>query len=86
MTADEERIELAEYDPAWPARAKAATAELRGALPGVFTQIEHIGSTAVPGLAAKPVIDLMAATDDLASVGAREGPLADLGSAGISTA
>ncbi|GGL02233.1 GrpB family protein [Mangrovihabitans endophyticus] len=38
-----------------------------------FAVIEHIGSTAVPGLAAKPVIDLMAAVDDLASVTAPPG-------------
>jgi hypothetical protein len=40
-------------------------AELSSGLPGLFSAIEHVGSTAVPGLAAKPIIDLMAATDDL---------------------
>ena len=52
-------IEVVEYDEAWPVRAAAARADLISL--GVFDAVEHIGSTAVPGLAAKPVIDLMAA-------------------------
>jgi GrpB-like predicted nucleotidyltransferase (UPF0157 family) len=56
-------IEVVEYDTAWPRRADAAGTELRDHLPGLFTSIEHIGSTAVPGLAAKPVIDLVVTTD-----------------------
>jgi GrpB-like predicted nucleotidyltransferase (UPF0157 family) len=63
-------IEIAEYDPAWPELAAAAITELRGALDGVLMEIEHIGSTAVPGLAAKPVIDLMAAVSYLDDVAA----------------
>ncbi|WP_433061539.1 GrpB family protein [Dactylosporangium sp. CS-033363] len=58
-------IEVHEYDPAWPDHARAAIAELRAAHPGVFAEIEHVGSTAVPGLPAKPVIDLMAAVPSL---------------------
>lgn len=58
-------VRVVDYDPAWPAMAEAAITELRHAAPGAWTQIEHIGSTAVPGLAAKPVIDLMAAAPDL---------------------
>lgn len=68
-------IEVADYDPAWPAKAAAAIAELTATLPGLFTAIEHIGSTSVPGLAAKPVIDLMAAVAELDPVLAREQPL-----------
>jgi GrpB-like predicted nucleotidyltransferase (UPF0157 family) len=48
------------YDPSWPEHAEQARQDLLAALPGVFEQIEHVGSTSVPGLAAKPVIDLMA--------------------------
>ena len=72
-------IEIHDYDPGWPATAQAAMAELRSALGGRLLRIEHIGSTAVPGLAAKPVIDLMAATADLESVTAAESVLAALG-------
>ncbi|WP_222106018.1 GrpB family protein [Catellatospora sichuanensis] len=56
---------IVDYDSAWPAMAEAAMTELRAALPRVILEIEHIGSTAVPGLAAKPVIDLMAAVTSL---------------------
>ncbi|MFH9426075.1 GrpB family protein [Streptomyces sp. NPDC017529] len=72
-------IEVVPYDPAWPAAAAAAIAEVREALAGVITEIEHVGSTAVPGLAAKPVIDLMAAAEDLGAVASREEELARLG-------
>jgi GrpB-like predicted nucleotidyltransferase (UPF0157 family) len=41
---------VVDYDPAWPELATAAMAELEQALPAVFVEIEHIGSTAVPGL------------------------------------
>ncbi|GLY85379.1 hypothetical protein Airi02_033080 [Actinoallomurus iriomotensis] len=72
-------IHVVEYDPAWPARAAAAIEELEQALPGVMVEIEHIGSTAVPGLAAKPIIDLMAAVADLEIVERDEETLAALG-------
>ena len=66
-------IEIRDYDQAWPELATRAIDEVRAVLPnGVITLTEHIGSTAVPGLAAKPVIDLMAATDDLELVVAHE--------------
>ncbi len=72
-------IEFSEYDPAWPGLAEQAIAELLTAQPGLFSAIEHIGSTSVPGLAAKPIIDLMAATGDLDDVVARADGLRELG-------
>jgi len=51
-------IEVVDYDPAWPARYDAEAARLREALGDVAVRIEHVGSTSVPGLAAKPVIDI----------------------------
>ncbi len=66
-----------DHDPAWPAQAAAAGAEL--AATGLFSVVEHIGSTSVAGLAAKPVIDLMAATPELAEVLAAEATLRGLG-------
>ncbi|WP_435106566.1 GrpB family protein [Nocardiopsis synnemataformans] len=72
-------IAIADYDPRWPDMASAAIAELQEASPGLFTEIEHIGSTSVPGLAAKPVIDLMAATASLREVRDHEPALARLG-------
>jgi GrpB-like predicted nucleotidyltransferase (UPF0157 family) len=72
-------IEVLDYDPGWPATAAAAIAELRRVLPGLFTELEHIGSTSVPGLAAKPVIDLIAAALALDPVTDREPALLALG-------
>lgn len=46
------------YDPAWPQQFAAIVARVQPALADIALSIEHVGSTAVPGLAAKPVIDL----------------------------
>ncbi|ONK10702.1 GrpB family protein [Streptomyces sp. MP131-18] len=59
---------IADHDPAWAALAGRAGEELTAALPGLFRAIEHVGSTSVPGLAAKPIIDLMASVDTLEQV------------------
>ncbi|HEX8082870.1 MAG TPA: GrpB family protein [Solirubrobacteraceae bacterium] len=55
---------LAEYDPSWPARFSAHATRLRSALGDVALRIEHIGSTAVPGLAAKPIVDILVVVAD----------------------
>lgn len=60
------QIQLAEYDAAWPALFTHEAARIRGALGARAIQIEHVGSTAVPGLAAKPVIDIVVAVADSA--------------------
>jgi GrpB-like predicted nucleotidyltransferase (UPF0157 family) len=57
-------VELAEYDPAWPARFEAERARIEAALGPVALRIEHIGSTAVPGLAAKPIVDVLVEVAD----------------------
>jgi GrpB-like predicted nucleotidyltransferase (UPF0157 family) len=64
-----ERAEVRPHDPDWATRA----AEERGSLeqllkPWLVDGVEHVGSTAVPGLAAKPIIDLMASVTDLDAV------------------
>ena len=65
-------IEIRDYDPRWVEQASAIVRELSDALPGAFTRIEHMGSTSVPGLAAKPIIDLMAGvTQDLEAAAVR---------------
>jgi len=55
----EDPIEIVDYDPTWPSAFVDARAELEAALGPCLVDIEHIGSTAVPGLAAKPVIDIL---------------------------
>ena len=59
-------IHIVPYDPSWPARfAEERAALARVLAPWLAGPIEHIGSTAVPGLVAKPVIDIMAAMESL---------------------
>lgn len=72
-------IELVGYDAEWPARAAAEAALLDGVLgPWLAGRVEHVGSTAVPGLEAKPTIDLMAPVTDLDGARGAFGPLAEL--------
>jgi GrpB-like predicted nucleotidyltransferase (UPF0157 family) len=55
-----EPVEVVDYDPAWIDRFAEEAAHLRACLPAqVIGRIEHFGSTAVPGLAAKPIVDVM---------------------------
>lgn len=64
----EEPISLISYDATWPRMFEEERGRLERLLaPWLTGSIEHIGSTAVPGLIAKPVIDIMAAVADLAS-------------------
>ena len=58
MTDRRDRIEIVPYDQNWPAAFETEAALLRSALQGVALRIDHHGSTSVPGLAAKPVIDI----------------------------
>ena len=54
------RLAVVEYDPSWASRYETEAADVRTALADVLVALEHVGSTAVPGLAAKPVIDISA--------------------------
>ena len=63
-----DEVALAPYDPRWPELAAQEAAHLRACLPGeLLGRVEHFGSTAVPGLVAKPVVDLLVETPDLAA-------------------
>lgn len=79
LTADEP-IRIAPPDPGWPARFEQERVALE-AVVGEWTPggIHHVGSTAVPGLEAKPIIDIMAGVPDLETARACFEPLADLG-------
>ena len=58
MPPQESKIEIVPYDPGWPAAFKAEAARLRAALKTLALRIDHHGSTAIPGLGAKPIIDI----------------------------
>ena len=66
MTSFEAPVEIVPFDPAWARQFQEEAEVLRRALAAwLVGTIEHIGSTAVPGLAAKPVIDIMAGVQSL---------------------
>lgn len=62
-------IVIAEYDDAWPDRFRRERGKIRAALGGSALTIEHIGSTSVPGLAAKPIVDILIVVEDSADEG-----------------
>jgi len=61
---EKREIVIVDYDSSWPARYQLERDRVRRALGGSALRIEHIGSTAVPGLAAKPIVDLLVAVAD----------------------
>ncbi|MET0783280.1 MAG: GrpB family protein [Leifsonia flava] len=58
-------VDLNDYDERWPEMYLEHRRRITDALAGSDVAIEHIGSTAVPGLAAKPIIDIVVAVDDI---------------------
>jgi GrpB-like predicted nucleotidyltransferase (UPF0157 family) len=72
-------MRIADPDPDWPALYDAEAARLRPAFGPDLRALEHVGSTAVPGLAAKPILDIMAAVDLLPQAEARLPALQALG-------
>ena len=60
----DEPIEIVDYDPEWPARFEAWRGRLSHALDDSARRIEHVGSTSIPGLPAKPVIDILITVRD----------------------
>jgi GrpB-like predicted nucleotidyltransferase (UPF0157 family) len=58
------RVQLVEHDPAWSVLFSEHAQRIRDGLGKTARRVEHIGSTAVPGLAAKPIIDILLVVDD----------------------
>ena len=56
-------VEVVEYDDAWPARFTAEADQIRAALGPELRRIDHVGSTSVPGLVAKAIIDIALSVD-----------------------
>lgn len=72
-------IELLPYDPAWAQQFADERRRVEAALGSLIGAVEHIGSTAIPGLSAKPIIDLMVAVQSLDAAPRCYEPLARLG-------
>ncbi|MFC0031833.1 GrpB family protein [Micromonospora chaiyaphumensis] len=78
MTDEAPVVVVVPYDPAWPERFTVEQRLLSEALPAALS-IEHIGSTSIPGCAAKPIIDIQMAVPDVDAVVADLRPLELLG-------
>ena len=65
---DENDIQIVPYDPNWPVQFEIERRAVLALPKCPFLAFEHFGSTSVPGLDAKPVIDMMASVDSLANV------------------
>ena len=75
-----DEIQIVDYDPAWPAQFEKEAARLRGVLGtaengGLITRLEHFGSTSVPNLAAKPVIDILLGVNSLSTAREKAVPI-----------
>jgi GrpB-like predicted nucleotidyltransferase (UPF0157 family) len=78
------KVELAAYDPSWPGAFGAEVTRIEEALGGRARRIEHVGSTSVPGLAAKPVIDIQVSVDAVVPLEGYAEALAGIGYVHIS--
>ena len=74
-----DEVVITKYDPSWPEVFAGEAQAIRQALGDTLVAIEHVGSTAIPGLAAKPIIDILAAVTSLAEAEARLAALEALG-------
>src|SRR5690348_17230194 len=77
---DMDDIEIVDPDPRWPEMFRVEAARLRRALdPALVIDIQHFGSTAVNGLAAKPIIDILVAVHSIVAAQSAIKPLLALG-------
>jgi GrpB-like predicted nucleotidyltransferase (UPF0157 family) len=72
-------VRIVDYDPEWPAAAAAELLRIKERLGAVAARLEHVGSTSVPGLAAKPILDLQLSVPDIQQRDAYVEPLKALG-------
>ena len=72
-------VQVVPYDPSWPSRYRQEAALLREALGDCLVEIHHIGSTSVPGLWAKPIIDILPVVTAVEEADRRRAALETLG-------
>ncbi|HIY07731.1 MAG TPA: GrpB family protein [Firmicutes bacterium] len=72
-------VQVVPYDPSWPSRYRREAALLREALGDCLVEIHHIGSTSVPGLWAKPIIDILPVVTAVEEADRRRAALEALG-------
>jgi len=73
------RVELVPHDPAWALQAAEEASLITFALGSAVIRVEHVGSTSIPGICAKPTIDLLPIATSLEALEARTGAMVALG-------
>ncbi|MFN4213977.1 GrpB family protein [Exiguobacterium sp.] len=73
------RVEVVPYDSAWSARFEEEAEKLKRLFGGTVVEVHHIGSTSVPGLEAKPIIDIMPVVQEIEQVDELVGHMEALG-------
>jgi GrpB-like predicted nucleotidyltransferase (UPF0157 family) len=73
------RYQVVPHQPAWKQRYVSEAERITSALTGLSAKIHHIGSTAIPSIAAKPIIDILMEVDDLSGLDARSPAMEQLG-------
>ncbi|HTQ12468.1 MAG TPA: GrpB family protein [Rhizomicrobium sp.] len=76
---DKLAVELVPHRAEWAGMARAETARLGGALGGVLVAVHHIGSTSIPDIMAKPIVDMIPIATSLAGLDAKEEAIRALG-------
>jgi GrpB-like predicted nucleotidyltransferase (UPF0157 family) len=74
-----EEVALVPYDPRWPSLFEAERERLVRLVPPHFLDLQHFGSTAIPGMLAKPIIDLLAGVESMAVADSLVEPLLNSG-------
>lgn len=72
-------IRIVAYDPTWPRLFSSEAAKIRGTLGDVAVDIHHIGSTSVPGLQSKPIVDILVTVSDISDLASYQVPLERIG-------
>ena len=62
---DKRRVEVVSYNPNWKETYKEESEKIKNILNDIIIDIHHIGSTAIPGIKAKPVIDMLVEVKDI---------------------
>jgi GrpB-like predicted nucleotidyltransferase (UPF0157 family) len=73
------RYQVVPHNPEWKSRYASEADPIARALHGMAARLHHIGSTAIPGISAKPIIDILVEVDDLGGLDARRSAMEQLG-------
>ena len=77
------RIEVVDYDAAWPTKFKREATRLADVFGSLLLGLHHVGSTSIPGMRSKPIIDIMPIVSDIEAVDALAPAMSDLGYEGL---